>query len=99
MEQLDNKLTGDTLSAAEWNQVPAEIQNLITAFGIALSSGDLNQMRKALADFAGVEISLQTVEQLTHMYCPRLQLTNLLQLIEQEWKFVIVLRTLLVLPL
>ncbi len=51
MEDLNNKVTGGTLTAAEWNQVPGEIQNVIEALGIVLSSGDLNQLGKAIAGY------------------------------------------------
>ena len=51
MEDLDGKITGDTLSAPEWNQVPAEIQNVITQLGQILTSGDLNQLGKGIAGY------------------------------------------------
>ena len=51
MEDLNDKVTGGTLTAAEWNQVPSEIQNVIEGLGITLSSGDLNQLGKAIAGY------------------------------------------------
>jgi hypothetical protein len=51
MEDLNDKITGGTLTAAEWNQVPSEIQNVIEALGITLSSGDVNQLGKAIAGY------------------------------------------------
>lgn len=52
MEDLNDKITGGTLTAAEWNQVPSEIQNVIEGLGITLSSGDVNQLGKAIAGYA-----------------------------------------------
>ena len=49
MEDLNDKITGNSLAAAEWNQPASEIQNIIEALGIALSNGDLDQLGKALA--------------------------------------------------
>ena len=54
MQDLNDKMTGGNLTAAEWNEVPSELQNIITAFGITLSSGDLNQLGKAIAGYVGV---------------------------------------------
>lgn len=51
MEDLNDKITGGTLSAAEWNQVPSELQNVIEQLGLALSNGDLNQLGKAIAGY------------------------------------------------
>lgn len=51
MQDLNDKITGNTLTAAEWNEVPSEIQNVIEALGITLSSGDLNQLGKAIAGY------------------------------------------------
>lgn len=51
MQDLNDKLTGGTLSASEWNQVPSELQNVIEALGITLSSGDTDQLGKALAGY------------------------------------------------
>lgn len=51
MQDLNDKLTGGTLAASEWNQVPSEIQNVIESLGITLSVGDLNQLGKAIAGY------------------------------------------------
>lgn len=51
MDDLNDKITGGTLTAAEWNQVPSEIQNVIEGLGITLSSGDVNQLGKAIAGY------------------------------------------------
>jgi len=51
MQDLNDKVTGNTLTAAEWNQVPSEIQNVIEGLGITLSGGDLNQLGKAVAGY------------------------------------------------
>src|SRR5512139_1845356 len=53
MQDLNDKVTGNSLSADEWNQVPSEIQNVIESLGIALSGVDLNQLGKAIAGYAG----------------------------------------------
>lgn len=59
MQDLNDKVTGNSLLATEWNQVPSEIQNAIEALGVTLSSGDLNQLGKSLAGYAaeGAEYS------------------------------------------
>ncbi|OGO02362.1 MAG: hypothetical protein A2Y72_02215 [Chloroflexi bacterium RBG_13_53_26] len=51
MQDLNDKITGNTLTASEWNQVPSEIQNVIEGLGIALSGADLNQLGKAIAGY------------------------------------------------
>lgn len=51
MDDLNDKVTGGTLTAAEWNQVPSEIQSVIEGLGITLSGGDLNQLGKAIAGY------------------------------------------------
>jgi len=51
MQSLTGKITGDSLTATEWNQLPAEVQNVITGLGITLASGDLNQLGKAIAGY------------------------------------------------
>lgn len=48
MEDLNDKITGNNLTADEWNQVPSEIQNVIEESGIALSSGDVTQQLQAI---------------------------------------------------
>jgi len=47
MQDLNDKVKGNKLTATEWNEVPSEIQNVIEASGQTLSSGDLTQLRKA----------------------------------------------------
>jgi len=49
LESLNGKITGNTLTADEWNQIPTELQNIIVDMGISLSSGDLDQLGKAIA--------------------------------------------------
>lgn len=51
MQDLNDKITGSTLTAAEWNEIPSEIQNVIEDLGITLSGGDLNQLGKAIAGY------------------------------------------------
>lgn len=45
-------MNGGTLSAAEWNEVPSELQNVIAALGLGFSSGDLNQLGKGIVGYA-----------------------------------------------
>jgi len=52
MQDLNDKITGNTLTAAEWNEPPSEIQNVIENTGQTLSSGDLNQLGKGIAMYA-----------------------------------------------
>jgi hypothetical protein len=52
MQNLSNKVNGDVLPPEEWNQVPQEIQNVITSSGQTLSNGDLSQLVKAIARYA-----------------------------------------------
>ena len=52
MEDINDKITGGSLPAAEWNQLPSELQNVIEALGITLAGGDLNQLGKAIAGYA-----------------------------------------------
>ena len=51
MELLNDKVTTDTLPAVEWNQVPSELQNVITQTGQALTNADLNQVGKGVAEY------------------------------------------------
>jgi len=53
VEDLNDKVLGGNLAADEWNQVPSELQNVITQTGQTLSAADLNQVGKGLADYAG----------------------------------------------
>jgi hypothetical protein len=39
------------LSASEWNQLPDEVQNVITSLGLTLSNADVNQLGKAIAGY------------------------------------------------
>lgn len=52
MQDLNDKVTGNTLTAAEWNEIPSEIQNAIESLGITLSGADLSQLVKAIAGYA-----------------------------------------------
>lgn len=52
MQDLNDKATDDSLTAAEWNQVPSEIQNVIEDLGITLSGVDLAQLAKAVVGYA-----------------------------------------------
>ena len=52
MQDLNGKITGNSLLAVEWNEVPSELQNIIEAWGQNLSSGDLNQLGKGIAAYA-----------------------------------------------
>ena len=51
MEDLNDKVTTDTLPAVEWNQVPSELQNIIEQTGQALTNADLNQVGKGVAEY------------------------------------------------
>jgi len=51
MDDLNDKLTGGSLAATEWNQVPSELQNVIEGLGQVLNSGDLNQLGKSVAGY------------------------------------------------
>ena len=53
MQDLNDKVTGGSLTAPEWNEVPSELQNVIEGTGIALSGADLNQLGKAIAGYVG----------------------------------------------
>jgi len=52
MQDLTGKAPLDTLTAAEWNQLPTEIQNMILSAGITLSGGDLTQFKKSFAEMS-----------------------------------------------
>ena len=55
MRDITTKTDGSsTLSAAEFNEIPGELENAITSSGQTLSSGDLNQLGKALGGYAAV---------------------------------------------
>ena len=51
MQDLNDFLTGDDLTAAKFNEPMSEIQNVIEGLGIALSGADLNQLGKAIAGY------------------------------------------------
>ena len=51
MDDLNDKSTGDNLSAPEWNQLPSEIQNVIEGLSQTLSGADLNQLGKGIAGY------------------------------------------------
>jgi len=52
MQNIPTKITGDSLTAAEFNQIPDELENIITGTGQSLSGADLNQVGKSLAVYA-----------------------------------------------
>lgn len=52
MQDLNDKVTGNLVTAAEWNQMPSELQNLIEGVGQTLSGADLLQLSKAAAAYA-----------------------------------------------
>lgn len=52
MELLSDKMTGGQLTADQWNQIPQEIENIITAWGQALTELDLNQLGKGVVSYA-----------------------------------------------
>jgi len=51
MRDITSKSTGDTLSADEFNDIPGEIENAITATGISLTDADLTQLSKSIANY------------------------------------------------
>lgn len=51
MEDLNNYITGDTLTAAKFVQPMSELQNVIEDTGQSLSAGDLNQLGKGISDY------------------------------------------------
>jgi hypothetical protein len=53
VQDLNDKITGDTLSASEWDEVPSELQTVIETAGIVLSGGDLQQVAKGVSCYAG----------------------------------------------
>jgi len=52
MKDLNDKATGSTLTASEFNEIPSEIQQAITDSGQTLSSGDLTQLSKAIGGYS-----------------------------------------------
>lgn len=53
MRDLNDKVTGGSLTADEWNDIPTEMQNIIEDMSITLSGADLDQLGKALASMIG----------------------------------------------
>jgi len=51
MEDLNDKITGGTLLAVDWNQPASELQNIIEATGQSLTNADLNQAGKGVAEY------------------------------------------------
>lgn len=49
--EIVTKATGDSLTAIEFNQIPDELENLISASGQTPDSNDLHQVAKAVANF------------------------------------------------
>ena len=49
MEEISNQTTGGTLTSAKFNEIPKELENIITSAGISLSGADFAQALKALA--------------------------------------------------
>jgi hypothetical protein len=52
MRNISTKITGDNLSADEFNDIPTEIENIVLSTGQALTSSDLNQLGKAAGHYA-----------------------------------------------
>lgn len=52
MRNIPTKSTGDSLSAAEFNDIPGEEENLITDTSQSLTDADLHQMSKAMSIYA-----------------------------------------------
>jgi len=52
MKDLNDYVTGNTLTAADFVEIPSELQSLIIGAGISLSSGDLAQAAKAIANYS-----------------------------------------------
>jgi hypothetical protein len=53
MQNIPTKNTGDSLTAAEFNDIPDELENAITSAGITLSGADVTQLAKAIAHYVG----------------------------------------------
>jgi len=51
MQEFSTKSTGSSYTAVEFNQHIEELENIIKSTGIALSSGDLYQVSKAVANY------------------------------------------------
>lgn len=48
-----SKITGDSLTAAEFNQIPSELEGLISSVGLTPAAGSLDQVAIAIAYMAG----------------------------------------------
>ncbi len=51
MDDIPDKITGNKLTADEWNNVPDEIENIIESAGITLSGADRFQLAKAVSQY------------------------------------------------
>lgn len=51
MDDLNNKVTGSSLTATEWNQVASEIQAVIESIPLTLTPLDLQQLAKSIATY------------------------------------------------
>lgn len=51
MQDLNDKVTGNSLTAPEWDQVPSELQNIIEKTGQVLSGADLDQVGKGVSAY------------------------------------------------
>lgn len=56
---LDTKVTGGTLTAAEWIQVPREIENVFTSMGIPASGSILTQLAQGISGYSGAATQYQ----------------------------------------
>lgn len=54
MRNIAHKVTGDDLTADEFNDIPSEEKNIITSTGQTLSAGDLYQIAKAVSTYVAV---------------------------------------------
>jgi hypothetical protein len=52
MVQVPTKANGNTVSAGEWNQLPDELENVVTASGQTPSSGTVDQVAKGVTDIS-----------------------------------------------
>jgi hypothetical protein len=53
MRDIPTKVTGNSLTADEFNDIPTELENAITSAGITLTALDLTQLPKAIAHYVG----------------------------------------------
>jgi hypothetical protein len=54
MRNIPHKVTGDDLTADEFNDIPEEEENLVTSSGQTLTAGDLYQIAKSVAMYVAV---------------------------------------------